>query len=257
MMKEWEMKVDVREAIASITRHTTQTLPKQQAFATRVALTRTAHLAAQAEQREMRDVFRNPTPYTLSGVAVRGATAQRLSAEVKLKDDATKATPASKFLAPQVRGGLRGQKRFERALQAVGAMPAGFRAVPGSGARLDAYGNMSRGQIVQILSYFQAFPEMGYRANTTAARREALARGTKRQQGYVYFAGSPGDRLPRGIWQRVQFARGTAVRPVVIFVRSAVYQERFDFEYVAQLTVEREFAGQFAKAWIEAQETAR
>jgi hypothetical protein len=250
------MGIDVREAIAALSAIGTAG-QKQVRFATRVALTRTAKAAAEAEVREMRDVFRSPTPYTLNSVYVMPATSTRLEAEVKLKDDATKAVPASKFLAAQVSGGQRGLKRFERALTAAGVMPVGYRAVPGKGAKLDAYGNMSRGQIVQILAFFRAFPEMGYKANMTDKGKARLARGSKRVQGFVYFVGSPGDRLPLGVYQRVSFHGGTAIKPVLLFVRSAVYQHVFDFQYVVEQTVKTEFAGEFAKAYIEAQETAR
>jgi len=250
------MAINVNDAIAQLTRHTTAD-QKQVKFATRVALTRTGKKVEKAEVREMRDIFKSPTPYTLSSLFVRPATASNLSVEVKLKDFAAKATPAAVFLAAQLKGGTRGQKRFERALQSVGALPTGYRIVPGAAARLDAYGNLDRGQIVQILSYFKAFPEAGYKANMTAKRRAALARGTAKKQGFVYFVGRPGDRLPLGIYQRVSFARGTAIKPVMIFVRSTVYQAIFDFEYVAQQTTDQEFPGEFAQAWAEAQRTAR
>ncbi|MYM65446.1 hypothetical protein GTP45_01185 [Pseudoduganella sp. FT55W] len=250
------MVVDVRGAISALAAISTAG-QKQVNFAARVALTKTAQKAAAAEVKEMRDVFRNPTPYTLSSVYVKPATAAHLEATVMLKDEATKAVPAAKFLRAQIDGGQRVQKRFERALQAVGAMPTGYRAVPASGARMDAYGNMSSGQIVQILAFFSAFPEMGYKANMTDKGRARLARGSKRQQGMSYFIGHPGDRLPLGVYQRTSFARGTAIRPVLLFVRSAVYQERFDFKYVAEQTAANEFPTEFAKAFIEAERTAR
>lgn len=250
------MGINVQGAIDALTAHTTAGL-KQVRFATRLALTRTAQVAAKAEVKEMRDVFRNPTPYTLNSVFVQAATTTRLQATVKLKDEATKATPAVKFLAAQVSGGQRRLKRFEQALVAAGAMPVGYRAVPGKGAKVDSYGNMSRGQIIQILAFFRAFPEMGYKANMTAATKARLARGTKRTAGFTYFAGSPGDRMPLGIYQRISFARGTAVRPVLIFVRSALYEARLDFKYVVEQTVKTEFAGEFNRAWAEALRTAR
>jgi hypothetical protein len=250
------MPINVRDAIAALTSRM-QAEQKQVDYATRVALTKTAQKAVPALQREMRDVFSNPTPYTLSGLRVEPATKSRLSATVMLKDDATKATPAAKFLLPQIQGGVRGQKRYERALQAVGALPAGYRTVPGAGAKLDAYGNMSRGQIVQILAYFRAFPEAGYKANMTDQGRARLARGSKRKLGFTYFVGRPGDRLPLGVYQRFTFAKGSAIKPVLLFVRSAVYQPRLDFEYVVEKTVETEFAGEFARAMVEARRTAR
>lgn len=248
--------IDVRDAVTQLTANMAG-LKKQIDFASRVAVTRTAQLAAIDEQKEMRDVFRSPTPYTLNSLFVQPATKTRPSAMVKLKDEATKATPAAKFLAAQISGGQRKQKKFERALEAAGVMPVGYRAVPGSGAKVDAYGNMSRGQIVQILAFFRAFPEMGYKANMTTAGRAQMAKGTKKAAGFTYFVGRPGDRLPLGIYQRTRFAAGSAVRPVLIFVRSAVYQPTLDFEYVVEQTVKREFAGLFAKAFEEAMRTAR
>lgn len=250
------MTIDVSQAIVQLTRDL-DAGRKQVTFATRVALTRTAQKVLVAQQREMRDIFRNPTPYTMSSLFLRPATKTNLSAEVKLKDFASKATPASKFLSAQISGGQRSQKRFERALQSVGALPPGYRIVPGSAAKLDSYGNMSRGQIVQILAFFRAFPEAGYKANMTSQGRDKLVRGSKRQQGFAYFVGRPGDRLPLGIYQRVSFARGTALKPVMIFVQSAIYQPVFDFESVAKQTIKAEFAGEFATAWTEAKRTAR
>jgi hypothetical protein len=220
-------------------------------------LTKTAKKAQAAEIHEMRDSFRNPTPYTLNSVYVKPATKDRLEATVMLKDEATKAVPAAKFLAPQIDGGQRTQKRFERALQAVGAMPAGYRAVPGAGAKLDSYGNMSPSQIVQILAFFRAFPEMGYKANMTDKGRARLARGSKRQQGFTYFVGRPGSRGALGIYQRFGFAKGSAIKPVLIFVRSALYEKRFDFSYVVEQTVKTEYPAEFRAAWAEAERTAR
>ncbi|MDF5999583.1 hypothetical protein P4050_14390 [Pseudomonas aeruginosa] len=43
-------------------------------------------------------------------------------------------------------------KASERNLRARGILPAGMFVVPAEGARLDQYGNMSRGQMIQILS---------------------------------------------------------------------------------------------------------
>lgn len=251
------MAVDVRDAIKQLT---TGILveDRQVKFATRVALTRVAMRSKEAEEREMRDVFDKPTPFTMSGLYVRPATANNLSAEVKLKDFASKSsTPAAKYMAAQIKGGGRGQKRFERALEAIGALPPGYRVVPGEGAQLDDYGNLNRGQIVQILAYFRAFPEAGYKANMTDKRREALQRGSKTRQGVSYFVGRPGDRLPLGIYQRTHFARGTAIRAVMIFVRSVTYEATFDFAYVAKQAIELHFKDEFQRALADARATQR
>jgi hypothetical protein len=194
----------------------------------------------------------------MSSLFVKPATATNLTAEVKLKDFAGKSsTPAAVYMAAQIKGGGRGMKRFERALASIGALPPGYRVVPGDGAKLDSYGNMDRGQIVQILSYFRAFPEAGYKANMTDKRRQSLARGSKTKQGISYFVGRPGDRLPLGVYQRIHFARGTAIKAVMIFVRSVMYEAIFDFEFVATSTVDKEFPAEFQQALAEAIATQR
>jgi hypothetical protein len=248
--------VDVKAAVDYVTEEMRKKR-REVDFVTAVALTRTAKRVEAAELHEMKDVFDRPTPFTLSGTFVRPATVSNLSAEVKLKDFAGKGTPAAKYLAAQLQGGTRRPKRFERALQSLGALPPGYRAIPGAGAKVDAYGNMDRGQIVQILSYFRAFPEAGYKANMTDKRKAALARGSKTQQGYAYFIGRPGDRLPLGIYQRVYFARGTAIKPILIFVSSAMYEAIFDFDFVARITVDAAFPEEFQRALAEAEAAAR
>ncbi|KRB73456.1 hypothetical protein [Noviherbaspirillum sp. Root189] len=230
---------------------------KQVKFAAAVALTRTAQKIKDAQLREMRDVFESPTPWTMSSLFVNPATKDKLIAVVWLKDFAAKATPAAKYLMPQIDGGPRSLKRFEKALQSVGALPAGYHVVPGEAAKLDAFGNMDRGQIVQILSYFKAFPEAGYKANMTDKRKAQLARGTRSKQGFEYFVGRPGDRLPLGVWQRIRFARGTAIKPVMIFVRSAQYKAIYDFQFVAKMVYTQEFKQEFDRAYAEAMRAAR
>ena len=250
------MKIDVSPAIQQLSAFS-DAGKKQVTFATRVALTRTAQLASANLKHEMRDVFRSPTPYTMSSLFVRPATRKTLTAEVKLKDFAAKATPASAYLAPQITGGARKMKRFERAMQSVGALPPGYRIVPGTGAKLDSYGNMSRGQIVQILSYFRAFPESGYKANMNAQGRAKLALGTKKRQGMRYFVGRPGGRAPLGVYQSLRGGGPGSLKPIMVFVRWANYRKTFDFQYVVELTVRKEFPGQFSRAHAEALSTAR
>lgn len=242
------VSTDIQATIRQLkTRH------DQVPFATAVALTRTAVKVKEAEYKEMVDIFDRPTPYTLNSLYSKGATKQNLEAVVWLKYDTSKGTPADKYLLPQIKGGGRSMKRFELALRGVGAMPSGYYAVPGSAAKLDAYGNMDRGQIVQILSYFRAFPEAGYRSNITDKRKAKL-----NKQGTAYFAGRPaGGKLPDGIWLRRSFASGSSIKPIIIFVKSVLYKPRFDFDYVGQQVVKREFPGQFSQALAEANASAR
>lgn len=224
-------------------------------FAVVKALTRTAKLAQLAIRDEMVRVFDRPTPYTLNSTYVRPATKAQPVSSVYLKDDSSKGTPATKYLAPQIEGGTRSQKRFESALQRIGVLPDGWYVIPGKAARLDAYGNWSRGQIVQILAWFQAFGEQGFRANTTLERRKKLARGTKRKRGTQYFAVLPSRRaskwLTPGIYLQTRFGFGSALQPIAIFVSSARYQRRLDFYGIGEKVAQAQFPIELQRALAE------
>lgn len=240
------MKIDINAAIADLARqHGTD--EQHLLSAANRALDTTARAIEREWKHEMRDVFSRPTPYTIEGTYVVLTQGRNLKATVGLKQISGKGTAVADYLAPQIVGGERKQKRFERALQAIGALPRGYRVVPGQGAQLDAYGNMSRGQIVQVLSFLQALPEVGYLGNLSDRRRRQLAQGSASQPGIAYFVGRPGDRLPLGVYQRVRFGSGSAIKPIMIFVRSAQYQPILDLAYVTQITFDKLFPVELAK----------
>jgi hypothetical protein len=221
-------------------------------FATMTAINRTLAKVLKAERAELQG-FDRPTPYTMNSLFVDQAKPERLWGRVWVKDDAGKGTPATKYLLPNVEGGDRGMKRFERALYLAGILPNGMYAVPGKGARLDAYGNMSRGQIVQILSWFAAFGEQGYRSNMTDKGRLRLAQGTAKRpvRGIEYFvvrSQSGGLKTP-GVYQKRRFGFGDEIRPVLIFVDGAPnYERRFDWYGVGQRIVREEFGPEMRRS---------
>lgn len=245
-------RISVKDDIAKVLGTLAKQFPQAAEHAAQRAVTKVAWKVKEAEEREIARVFSNPTNYTLKSVKIRYRR-REIEATVWLKDegDAGKGTPATKFLAPQISGGDRSAKRFERALQRIGVMPAGWLAMPGEGADIDAHGNMSRGQIVQILAFFRAFGEQGYKANMNDKGRARMRKGTKSKRGMDYFAVYPGARnshLLPGIYKRTYFGftgprggQASAIKPILIFVPSARYQPRFDFFGIAQRTVEQHF----------------
>ena len=204
------------------------------------ATNRLAYIVRNSEKKEMRRVFDRPTPFTLRNVWVTRTDSAARPARVTLASTGKGAVQTPSYLWTQVHGGSRRMKAFERRLQQVGAMPTGWRAVPGEGAKLDRYGNMSRGQIVQILSWFRAFREAGYNANLTDEGRRRRWRGTKRRYGWAMFAVNPqrpDDRtrhLPPGIYIRHRSAFGNPIKPLLLFVPDARYRPRLDFYGVAE-----------------------
>ena len=151
----------------------------------------------------------------------------------------------------------------------TGVMRGDEVAVPGLGAIIDGYGNMSRGQIVKILSQLRAFSAAGFDANATNSRRSKAKRareayfvstgvGTHPFGGHSWSKGKQTQHLPRGIWVRLAFgATETAVQPVLLFVKRASYSARLRFHEVAEETVTRVFAGHFDRAFANALRTAR
>lgn len=253
------MKFGVTSDLVSRTSAWSEAARAQAPFATAVALTRTAQDGKRAVESALPAVLDRPTPYTMGGFRLWPATKIKLRAEVDFRDSFGKGSHARDYLAPQVFGGERKAKAFERSLQRVGLLPVGMAAVPGSAAKLDAYGNMARGQIVQLLSYLRAFGEQGYRANITAKRKDALAAGGKGKRGVAYFVGRPGGgRQPLGIWQRDDFgALGSSIKPVVLFVKAPTYRKRLDVKGITDRVITERFPVHLTTSMQQAMRSAR
>lgn len=260
------MKLNISSNFADVARQVNE-IGKQAQFAAAVALTRTAQDMRTALVKEMSSAFDRPTPYTLNSLFVKGAKKNNLEALVWVKDNAfSKGTPADRYLGPQIFGGERGQKKMERMLQRVGALPAGWHTVPGEGAELNAYGNMSAGQIIKVLSWLQAFGEQGYKKNATQATKDKIKRGTKSRRGMEYFvshgkgSAMPGGKvqhLPAGVWSKTTFGMGKAIKPILLFVKTTHYQKRFKFFEVGSQVAEQNFPGHFDRELQNALSTAR
>lgn len=210
--------------------------------ATAKALTDGGFQARRVMQQEFVDVFDRATPYITKSVYVKPATPERLVAEVLPTYYGGKGVDPQKILQAQEFGGRRRDKRSEVALRRVGILPAGYqtaipaRPFPGSD---DGRGNLKGSFLVQLLSYFAAFGEQGYRANMTDRRKRSLHRGTARQAGRRYFVaygrlrGGKTLHLAPGIWA-ASGPYDLDVQPVLLFVRPGSYRPRISMERVAR-----------------------
>lgn len=237
-------------------------MEKQVRYATAVALTRTAQDVKTELKQEMRSVFDRPTGYTLSNKTfyVQRATKASLEASVGLNDRASR----PHYLMPQIEGGSRRQKRFEELLRQAGVLGSTERAVPGIGAKLDASGNMGRGQIVQILSQLRAFNLAGASQNATGSARSKAKRasisyfyarkGNSRQGARSWMSGDKVQHLRTGVYAKT--SRGTIV-PVLIFVKSTSYSPRLNLQRVGQRVVDARFRGHFNREFEIAKRSAR
>ncbi len=257
---EISFKADLQKLRASLDEVSQRQIP----FATVLALNEVARQAQREVNQQMSRSFNRPTPFTLTATWVRRANKTTLQAEVLLKDESFKSTPATKWLAPEVYGGVRPFKRYELALHRAGILPTGMFTVPGQGAKLDGYGNMSRGQLIQILAWFRAFAETGHHANTTDKGRQRLSKGsTARAKKYrpptSYFAvgrEGRGGRQP-GIYLRRGRAHEAPVTCVLLFVKRFGYRVRLPFHETVERTAKVGFEAAFELGMARAMSTAR
>ena len=214
-------------------------------YAASTAATRTAqHIARTAIPDEMRRVFSGPTRWTLNSLRVVPATKDKSVARVFVKDDApNNGTRPEDYLLPQVEGGGRKEKRFERSLRYGGLLPSGWRAMPGQGAKLDASGNFNRGEMQRILTATRT-------AFDQAQRKTTSARSKRSAKNAPYFGVTPlvgsfvggeyrqtKSRMQPGVYRR----EGRSIKPVLIFTKTQPqYRQRLDFTGVAErVTLER------------------
>lgn len=243
------------KAVADVARLKTKmsAYEKQFPYATALALTRTAQSAQAAVGRSMQNRFDRPTPWALRGTYIKPASYKdpNPEAEVFLKTDAYGGTPAVKFLYPEVRGGMRNVKRYERALQAAGILPRGMFTVPGTRVKLDRYGNMAAGLINAMLTQLKVNPD-AYQ-NATDSKR---SRRTRKLRG-GFFVVRKGDRLkPEGIWYRNPNQKRSTY-PFLVFVGRAGYKPRLPFDDIVRSDFNQTFAANFDDALAKAIATAR
>ena len=232
---------------------------KQVRYAASRALNNIAFTVNTEVKDEMRRTFRGgATPYTLAAFRVGKATRESLVATVALRGDSGgKARSYDVTLRHLFTGGTRTWKNMEGAFRRIGALNSGFMMVPGKACPLDSYGNPPRSLIVQLISYFGAFGEAGYRANMTDRRKARLAKVGRSERGYKtiggveYFIsrgkgmwyGRP-QSLPAGIWSRTGI-HGSDIKPIFMFVRVGRWRQFIDLARIADTVVGRRWAAEF------------
>lgn len=262
-MFEIKIKIDAAQWKRDLTLKEFSQVP----FATVLGLTKLGQAVKKRQEQEIERIFDRPTRFTRNAIRLWPAVRERLQARVWLRDDMEGGIKPSNYLTPHIDGGGRKQKRSEVALRHAGILPSGWHYVPGGGAKFDAYGNMSPGQIVQILSYLQAGAGensgKGYVSNISAKRIANLKRGRAgRRYGKEFFVvspnGSPRTRhLAPGVYEKTSTGFGTAIRPVMIFVPHAKYRKRWRFFEIGDEVIEREFSKVMDAALAQALRTSR
>lgn len=200
------MRIDVKINFGGLEKELAD-LPRQIRFGVARGLTKTATDIRGKAREDMQRVFDRPRDWTLNSMYVEKATRDNLTAAVGVKgqDRMRASVTPERTMQPQVFGGDRGQKRFERALVSLGALPAGWVVVPSQSVPRDAHGNLDGKYLRKVL---QVIPKAG-----PVQPKRAVSRA--RKQGGQYFVQPVGRRgLSPGIYFRELAMRG--VTPIVL-----------------------------------------
>lgn len=184
-------------------------------------LTLAAKRVSQDWQGQVDSKVDRPVARTRSASMFRGASANNLVAEVKLKDQMAGLAPAT-YLAPQEWGGNRLVKKFERSLIASGAMPRGYITVPGKHAQRDSYGNISRALIIAVISQLGKDFSEGYQQVISKNTEKRLASQARRGRRYIVVKPSAA-RVSPGIYERMGDG---SLKAVFLFHRDVTYGKR-------------------------------
>ena len=205
-------------------------------FALATALTKTAQNAKRSIEAEMPRAFDTPTRWTLNSLRLEPARKTKLQAVVAVKDKVSRGNPALFWLASEVEGGGRGDKRAEMALKTAGLLPSGMQVVPGRGAKLNRFGNMTKGAISKAVIGAQA------------------AEDKQSQEGRTKYFVMRKAGKPIGVAARFSKSR---MDMVMAFVSSASYQTRLDFYGVGQKAVDLTFSAEVTESLEQAIRTAK
>jgi hypothetical protein len=210
-----------------------------------------------AETQEMKSVLSSPTPFTLSSLRLTPAKAPGSIVATVFFKDPPNLSQKDHFLLPQVEGGNRPLKPYEMGLGGKFTTPSSLLK---SGAGLDQYGNLGRGQLTKILSQSGSFRDSGSNMNRTRkggkvgdmfmlrAKRGKLLPGIYERT----LGDDTGGRIGRYLLARNMGAKKSelnkhyrgllprGLKPVLIFPSKAPsYSKRFDFYGVAQRVIDK------------------
>lgn len=261
-----EYKLD--KFFASVDRATNRQIP----YAVARTLTQVAAQAKTSTESAMAAKFDRPTPWTMKSLYYAPANKHDspIMSRVWLMDG--QARPGGRagqdkmsVIGHQFLGGDRPRKLLEYWLQRAGLIGAGEYIAPGERARLDRYGNMSRGQVQQIMSQLRLGVDKEAWSSKSKRSRRNVAKA-----GEMFFSRGPGNwhggrswkngrsqHLPKGVWMRVKVGFGQAVVPILMVITKPRYTQRIDLLGIGRKVHERNFHRLYRANFAAAMSTAR
>lgn len=204
-------------------------------------LNRIAYKAQGNVKTVIKAVFEGAIPYTINSVGVWRATPENQRSHVFIygsngyeKTGRGKGNSQVKWLLLQETGGVRTQKKFEKALgHAVQFVAPGVQVIPATDER-DGAGNMTGQKLQQMLSALQAHP---FDANSK--KRSKVGKYMLWQK----YADSPA----KGVLVNDGSGR---FKPFLIFTKPQRYKARFPFQQTVQQTYDDNIDRYYSDAWL-------
>lgn len=228
-------------------------LGKQANFAASKALNTTAYAINAELKTQMQSTFKGgATAFTQRAFKVERATKSNLTATVSLRTDAPEGgTTYAKALAHLFTGGQRKYKKLEGWLRGRRLLPAGLTVAPGAGMPLDAYGNMRRAALTEMLGVVGT-----QRTNLPVYRRTGAG---KAQKAVGYFVVLPGDKSRKhpGIYKRIETGTTSAIKAMVLYVDPANYRKFINLDKLGRDVVAKTFQPAFDRELASALGPAR
>jgi len=254
------VKIEGMEALKASLGNNARQIP----FAAKNALNRCAETTRLTLYGTFRAVFDMPTKQTMDSLRIVYAKKNSLSAEVKVKDiglPKSHAEPGdngevsiASVLEHQFIGGRRRRKRIERSFENAGLIRSGEYLAPGPDARLDQFGNISRGQVQQIYAALGLFFDR-YQNATQSKRSQRNAVAAGRLFWSNGKAATRAGKLRRGLWGAD--ANGKRLKLILVVIPSANYKRRVDMPAITEKVVAKTWDRCFQQELAKALATAR
>lgn len=210
--------------------------PKSIRWAFVIGATRTVKQMAAELKAEMPKAFDRPTPFAIRSIGWKGATINNPVAKVGFGLNAFDRSARTDWARPEVHGGKRNTKAFESKISAlVGGGP--WYVVPGRGARLDRYGNLSAGMIQQVLS------DLGIQSD---AAQNATAKSKTRNRRARYFLLKRGG-APIGI--AVRTGKRKMELALLLTKKQPTYEAAYQLMEVSRKVADEVFPAEVRKAF--------
>lgn len=173
---------------------------------------------------KMGAVFQAPTPWTLKTPRVdKAKTKLNPSSRMYINDEGQQA----RVITHEFAGSHRISRKLEGYLFSQGFLKPGQQMVPGPACPLDGYGNPQASFMKAMMKYINE--------NKNTKKQSKLAAGAV---SYFISTGPPTSKLAAGIWMRVKYSKGSAIKPAFFFVTTRAYRQLIDVEEIGRRELE-------------------